>query len=432
MSCTDTDTRLRFYVWTIGCQMNQADSWRASDELRRRGYEHCARAEDADLVLLNTCVVRQNAEDKAVGRIGSLSSLKASNPTRAIIVMGCLVDDVSALRQRFPFVDEFLRPSDIGGLVEFAEDWHSGIAEGTFSRLANPAPASCFVPISFGCNHHCTYCIVRIRRGRERSRPEKEVVEEVRRLVGRGATEVTLLGQNVDSYGRDLAPQPDLASVLTAVHDIPGLARIRFLTSHPADMTRRLIETVASLPKVCEHFELPVQSGDDEILRRMGRGYGTEQYRALVHMIRETMPDVSIVTDVIVGFPGETNDQFDSTYELLQEMRFDTVHVAPYSPRPGTPAARMPDEIPGDEKRRRRQAIESLQEGIAGRINQHYVGQTVQVLVESKHKGKWKGRTRTNKLVFFSSDGEQRGRIVPVRVSWAGPWSMQGQPVQPL
>ena len=220
----------RFHIWTIGCQMNRADSQRVSDALSRRGYGACNRPEEADLIVLNTCVVRQSAEDKALGRISSLKRLKASRPGLTLVVMGCLVGDVSELRRRFPFVDEFLRPSDVEGLLEFTRGRDSSVCGEPLALVDGVAPVSCFVPISHGCNHHCTYCIVRIRRGRERSRPQREILDEVRCLVGRGAREVTLLGQNVDSYGQDLPGRPDLASVMAAVHEVPGLARIRFLT----------------------------------------------------------------------------------------------------------------------------------------------------------------------------------------------------------
>jgi tRNA-2-methylthio-N6-dimethylallyladenosine synthase len=248
----------------------------------------------------------------------------------------------------------------------------------------------------------------------------------VRHLVKRGAREVVLLGQNVDAYGHDLPGKPDLADLLEAIHDVDGLWRIRFLTSHPSDMTDRIIEAVAKLPKVCEHIELPVQSGDDQILKRMGRGYTTAEYRKLIEKIRFAIPGVSIATDVIVGFPGETEEQFMNTYRLLEELRFDACHVAAYSPRPGTPAARMVDDVPADEKKLRRIAIEKLQEKIAGEINAQLLGKTVEVLVEEKKKGKWKGRTRTHKLLFFEEEGDWRGKLKEVKVTWAGPWSMQG------
>jgi len=254
-----------------------------------------------------------------------------------------------------------------------------------------------------------------------------DIVEEVECLVQRGAREITLLGQNVDAYGHDLPGQPDLADLLTAVHGIEGLWRIRFLTSHPADMKERIIDAVASLPKVCEHIEVPVQSGDDAVLKRMVRGYTVDQYRRLVARIRERIPRVSLATDVIVGFPGETEEQFMNTCKLLEETRFDVVHVAAYSPRPGTAASRFPDDVPQGEKERRRKLIEELQEDIAGEINQQLLGETVEVLVEEKHRGKWKGRTRTHKLVFFEDDGDWQGKLAQVKITWAGPWSMQGE-----
>jgi tRNA-2-methylthio-N6-dimethylallyladenosine synthase len=278
---------------------------------------------------------------------------------------------------------------------------------------------------------------VRLRRGREISRPVSEIVVEVQDLISSGAKEVILLGQNVDSYGHDLARQdrrtsrgqwhPDLADLLTAVHQIDALERIRFLTSHPADMTDRLIETAARLPKVCEHIEVPVQSGDDAVLRRMGRGYTVAQYRDLVARIRESMPSLGLATDVIVGFPGETGAQFEATSRLLTELRFDMVHVAAYSPRAGTPAEHLPDDVPPEEKERRRKAVDDLQQQIVGEINARLLGQNVEVLVEGRHKGKWRGRTRTNKLVFFDVNGKDwTGQLVQVRITRTGPWSMQG------
>ncbi len=428
----------RYHIWTIGCQMNIADSRRAAEGLERLGYRWAKRAEDADLVVLNTCVVRQSAEDKVLGRLSSLKPLKKKHPEAIIAVMGCLVDDVPALKQNFPYVDAFLKPSDVAGLVQFVKEHHSSAADLQPPTSNIQYPVSRYVPIIEGCDHFCTYCIVRLRRGRERSRPVDEIVEEVECLVKRGAREVTLLGQNVDAYGHDLPGQPDLADVLAAVHGIEDLWRIRFLTSHPADMKERIIDAVASLPKVCEHVEIPVQSGDDAVLKRMVRGYSVDQYRLLVAKIRQRIPGVSLATDVIVGFPGETEEQFMNTCRLLGEIRFDVVHVAAFSPRPGTAASRLPDDIPQEEKERRRKIIEELQEVVAGEINQRLLGKTVEVLVEEKHKGKWKGRTRTHKLVFFEDAPplsppklggmkEGRGKLAQVKITWAGPWSMQGE-----
>ncbi|MGA9348489.1 MAG: tRNA (N6-isopentenyl adenosine(37)-C2)-methylthiotransferase MiaB [Anaerolineae bacterium] len=427
-----------YHIWNIGCQMNTADSRRAAEGLERLGYRWTKRAEEADLIVLNTCVVRQSAEDKVLGRLSSLKPLKKKHPEAIIAVMGCFVDDVPALKQDFPYVDAFFKPSDIQGLVEFVKGYRSSVADFQLPSSNFQSPVSCYVPVIEGCNRFCTYCIVRLRRGRERSQPVGEIVEEVGSLVKRGAREVTLLGQNVDAYGYDLPGQPDLADLLTAVHGIEDLWRIRFLTSHPADMKERIIDAVAGLPKVCEHIEVPVQSGDDAILKRMVRGYTVDQYRRLVDKIRQHIAGVSLATDVIVGFPGETEEQFMNTYKLLEETRFDVVHVAAYSPRPGTAASRLPDNVPREEKERRRQIIEELQEDIASEINQQLLGETVEVLVEEKHKGKWKGRTRTHKLVFFKDAlplspqtlggmKGRRGKLAQVKITWTGPWSMQGE-----
>ncbi|MBN1935208.1 MAG: MiaB/RimO family radical SAM methylthiotransferase [Anaerolineae bacterium] len=421
-----------FYLWTIGCQMNFADSWRLEEELRRLGYRQAPQAEQADLVVLNTCVVRQNAEDKCVGRMTSLKGWKERHPDRVLAVMGCFVGDESALQEAYPYVDLFVKPSDYMGLVHYVCD-HDLLPE-NHADLSVDIPVSMHVPISYGCDHHCTYCIVRIRRGRERSRPVTEIVDEIARLVGRGVREVTLLGQNVDSYGRDLSPSRSLADLLHAVHEIDGLARIRFLTSHPADMALSTVQAVADLPRACPHFELPIQAGDDAILKRMARGYTVVQYRALIAHIRDLFPDqdglpeCSIATDVIVGFPGESEAQYEATYRLLQELRFDAVHVAAYSVRPGTPAAGLTDDVDQAEKERRRRAVDELQAQIIGEINARLMDRTVEVLVEEKRKGRWQGRTITNKLVFFEDETRDwRGRLARVRITWTGPWSMIGE-----
>jgi tRNA-2-methylthio-N6-dimethylallyladenosine synthase len=442
-----------FYLWTIGCQMNFADSWRLERELLRLGFRAAERAESADLVVLNTCVVRQHAEDKCVGRLTSLAGWKRKHPGALLAVMGCLVGDQEALRRAYPHIDLFLQPSDYMGLVhhlcdhDLAPTLEAGAAA---AGSEGEIPVSVHVPISYGCDHRCTYCIVRLRRGRERSRPLDEIVDEVRALVARGVREVTLLGQNVDSYGHDLLPlpgpqrpgrgidrPPGLADLLYAVHEIEDLWRIRFLTSHPADLHPSAIEAVAELSRVCPHFELPIQAGDDEVLRRMARGYTVDQYRALIAGIRERVPGCSVATDVIVGFPGETEAQFEATYRLLQELRFDAVHAAAYSERPGTPAARMEDDVSHEEKLRRRTALDDLQAQILAEINAPFLGQVVEVLVEEHRKGRWGGRTLTNKLVFFDDDArtgpteavgvDRRGTLVPVRVTWTGPWSMIGE-----
>ncbi len=421
----------RYYLWNIGCQMNRADGYRVQEELEAIGYRPSRRPQEAEVLVLNTCVVRQSAEDKVTGRLSSLSPLMADGHARTLVVMGCFVDgDREGLAERFPHVDAFLLPSDISGVAEHVRTWeerlHRAPEQG---ELVTPPQVADLVPISYGCDHHCTYCIVTIRRGPQRSRPIPEIVADVERLVAGGAREITLLGQNVDAYGTDLADGSDLADVLTAVHEVEGLWRIRFLTSHPREMSQRIIDRVASLPKVCPCWELAVQSGDDEVLRRMGRGYTVARFEDLVARIRRATPDGAVNTDVIVGFPGESAEQFENTMGLLRRVRFDQVHVAAYSVRPGTPAAHLEDDVPEEEKERRRREVEALQERIAGEIAARFLGQEVEILVDGRQKGRWRGRTRNGRLVFFESAADWLGRLATVRITWAGPWSMIGEAV---
>jgi tRNA-2-methylthio-N6-dimethylallyladenosine synthase len=291
---------------------------------------------------------------------------------------------------------------------------------------SQPQPAT-YVPIIHGCNNFCAYCVVPYRRGREKSRPVSEIICEVKELARRGTKEVTLLGQNVDSYGHDLPEKPDLADLLTELNNVDGLYRVRFLTNHPKDMSRRLIETVARLEKVCKNITLPAQAGSDEILKTMRRGYTIEDYKKLVGDIREIIPDVGLVSDIIVGFPSETESQFQQTVNLLTGLRFDAVHLAAYSPRPGTIAAReMADDVPEDEKKRRLKMLESLQENILTEINADLKGKIVEILVEGKQKGKWFGRTGTDKLVFFTDNVNYTGKLVNLKIDQTSPWSLQG------
>ena len=436
---------MRYHIWTAGCQMNVADSQRVASALEKLGYLPSPRAEEADVIVLNTCVVRQSAEDKAYGWLHTLRPLKARRPEVVINLMGCLVGIKGnpELRTAFPFVDVFSPPSDLGPLIEhllmlavgspdLLEIQHNHTlmdSDWVLPQSERGRLVSAYVPVIEGCSHACSFCVIPLRRGVEHSRPMDEVTSEVRCLAKQGVREVTLLGQIVDRYGKDLPDRPTLADLLREVHEIEEIDRIRFLTSHPNWLTDELIEAVAELPKVCEHIEVPVQAGDDEILRRMKRGYSTEDYRLLIKQIRQRVPETSLATDIIIGFPGETTIQFRRTYQLLEELRFDVVHLARYSPRPGTVATRrMEDDLPQEEKMHRFRVLEELQAQIAGEINTGYVGRTVNVLVEEMHKGRWKGRTRTNKLVFFKSDDNLRGQTVPVRIEWAGPWSMRGVP----
>jgi tRNA-2-methylthio-N6-dimethylallyladenosine synthase len=447
---------MKYHIWTEGCQMNVADSQRIASALEKLGYGAVEEAEQADVIVLNTCVVRQSAEDKAYGRLTTLLPLKQRRPELVINLMGCLVGvrGGDKLRDRLPLVDVFSPPSEPGPLVKFlleregrdlteaevAQRFAFQDEATTLLRPANGALTlpedqrgnlvSAHVPVVYGCSHACTFCIIPFRRGVERSRPVGEIVAEVRSLAEQGVKEVTLLGQIVDRYGKDLTNGPNLADLLRVVHEVDGIERIRFLTSHPTYMTDELLETVAELPKVCEHIEVPVQAGDDQVLANMKRGYTAEDYRRLVDRIRAILPEASIATDIIVGFPGETPEQFQQTYALLAELKLDVAHLARYSPRPGTVAERrMADDVPEEEKLRRFRVLEDLQAQVAAEINARYAGRTVEVLVEAEHKGKWKGRTRTNKLVFFEASEALKSQTAVVNIIHTSPWSLQGEPV---
>lgn len=450
---------MRYHIWTIGCQMNVADSQRVAAGLERLGFTPAERPEDADVIVLNTCVVRQQPEDKAVGRLNQLRSLKERNPERVLALMGCMVGqrEADSLKVRFPWVDLFLPPSDPTDLWAYLashdhlSEAHTLIADAEARRLAlgpkeavlPPSEAgqivSGYLPVVLGCSHACTYCIIPYRRGPERSRPMDAVVAEARQMVAQGVQEITLLGQIVDRYGYDL---PDFAestvtplvTLLEAIHEIDDLKRIRFLTSHPNWMRDDLLRAVAALPKVCPHIEVPVQAGDDEVLARMRRGYTVDEYRRLVDRIRTLIPGASIATDIIVGFPGETTEQFQHTYDLLAELRLDKAHIARYSPRPRTVAARrFTDDVPHEEKERRRRALDALQAEILTDLNAAYMDQTVEVLVEGWHRKKrrWFGRTVNDRLVFFPGTAPDGllGHLVPVHITWTGPWSLIGEHV---
>jgi len=424
--------------------MNVADSRRLASALERLGYEPTRKPKEADVIVLNTCVVRQSAENKAIGRLSSLKPLKEQNPNLVINLMGCLIGvrGNQKILERFPWVDVVSPPSDPEPLLRFLTERAAksssqtevttlnALLDGelTLPREEQHQLVSAYIPIVYGCSHACTYCIIPAKRGIEHSRPYNGILQEARSLADQGVKEVTLLGQIVDRYGLDLPERPTLAMLLHDLHKIKRLKRVRFLTSHPNWMTDDLLDAVAEHPKVCEHIEVPIQAGDDAVLGEMRRGYTAATYRDLIHRIRERIPGVSIATDIIVGFPGETEAQFQRTYELLEDLRMDVAHLARYSPRPGTFSARkMEDDVPEAEKMRRFRLLESLQEEIAGDINSRLIGQTLSVLFEEKAKGRWRGRSRTNKLVFVESDEGLLGQEHPVRITWTGPWALIGE-----
>ena len=418
-----------YYIWTIGCQMNVADSERLAGALEQVGLQPVDGPDEADVVVLNSCVVRQSAEDKVVGTLGMVKRLKELNPDRVLALMGCMVGPrTDDLKARFPYVDTFMRPQEYGPLLDLLGERLDLDWQGCVGNLAPPRPSvCCYVPVIHGCDLMCAFCIIPYRRGRQVSRPVADIVREVEHLVARGVKEVTLLGQTVDAYGHDLPDRPDLAGLLHALNAVDGLFRIRFLTSHPIFMGQRILKAVAELDKVCEHINLPVQAGDDHVLSRMGRRYTQREYRDLIARIRSAIPHVSLSTDVIVGFPGETRDQYLRTVELIEDVRFDKVHVAAYSNRPGTLAScRMPDDVPQEEKAYRVKHVDAVQERILTEKNSRLLGETVQVLVDGVKRGRWQGRTRNDKLVFSEDVAGHLGELIDVRVTGTSPWSLQG------
>jgi len=490
----------RFHVWTLGCQMNRSDSEEMAGRLLHAGCTEAPSLEEADLIVINSCAIREAAEQKVVGRQGQLARLKEANPGLRVVLTGCSVrePDRGRLPGRYPAVDLFLRPDEepelvdrlglasaqapigvagttttIGRTVVGAADGlaatrASAVAGGSVARAS---AVSAWLPIIYGCDKTCTYCIVPFSRGPERSRPFDEIVAEARSLAAAGYREVTLLGQNVNSYGHDLQPgprfkhvaterwagrrldlnsRPDLAELIRAIDGIrtadgvPAIPRLRFVTSHPWDLSDRLIDALAECPSVCEHLHLPVQSGDDTVLRRMGRQYTIEHYFERLARIRATVPEIAISTDVIVGFCGETEAQFEATLALLDEVRYDTVFAAAYSERPGTPATRLADNVPPADKRRRLNTLLARQEAIGLERNRAWVGRTVDVLVDAvtpprahdhdrptdgADAPRVSGRTRQHTLVHLEGPPSLVGRFVDVRIVHAGPYALRGERV---
>lgn len=420
-----------YHIWTVGCQMNTADSERMGAALEQMGMEERSTPKDADVVLLNSCVVRQNAEDRVVGMLTSLKPWRESNPGGTLALMGCMVGPrQDELKDRFPYVDVFMRPQDFEPLLRHLGNQTGVDIDGCLGPMVPVRPQiTAHVPIIHGCNKFCTFCIIPYRRGREVSRSIDELVWECQKLNERGVQEVTLLGQNVDSYGQDLPGKTDLADLMEAIHDqVPALKRIRFLTSHPSDMSDRIVDAIANLPRVMETINLPFQAGDDSVLENMHRGYTNSEYRELIDSIRSKIPGAAITTDLIVGFPGETDKQFQKSLDMIRDIKFHKVHVAAYSQRPGTIAARtLVDDIPLEEKRQRLKSIESIQEQIVNDLGQRYVDSVQEVLVDGRHKGKWRGRTRTDRLVFFEDSRHLVGELATVQITSSSAWSMQAQ-----
>jgi tRNA-2-methylthio-N6-dimethylallyladenosine synthase len=497
----------KYHIWTVGCQMNMADTQRVSGILENLGWEESTTMDGANLVVLNTCSVREQPEKRAHGQLSLLKHAKRNRADLLVAMMGCMVGNsrqVDDMKQRYPVVDLFFKVEQADILPHFLEErWTPLAGEGCVDvadmgaprtiGLSAPLPMlqmeqglpeapmaipvaapqgamasnfrpgsrelhyptagetgvksrtpTAWLPVILGCNKVCSYCIVPSRRGRERSRPMVELLDEARALADAGARELTLLGQTVEAYGLDLPGEGDLGDLMERLSEVESLQRIRFMTSYPPHMTDKMIHQMAALPKVCEHVNIPVQHGDDGMLQRMRRGYTLAEYRTLIGKLRAWWPGVALSTDIIVGFCGETDEEFQHTLDLLEEIRFDVVHVAMYSPRPGTLSFKWEDDVPLEVKRQRLHAIEQMQERIALESNTLYVGRDEEVLIESHQvaggQHQWRGRTRTNKLVFLpairpgvtSEDGNSSGDVRPgdlitVHIDRATAWSLQGQ-----
>lgn len=429
----------KFFIWTMGCQMNEADSQKVAAMLQEVGYRKAEDENDADIVILNSCVVRQAAEDKVAGRLDYLGRIKKQKPEMPLVLTGCMVTrQQEKLKERFPHVDLFFNPSDFDKLVEVVpelemlEDDLASLPHYYQPQLTgNKVGVSAFVPIIYGCNFVCSYCIVPYRRGKETSRPFNDIITEVERLVDGGVREVTLLGQTVNAFGYDLEEKSSLSKLLEAVDRIPGLDRLRFLTSHPKYMGDDILDAIAGLDSACEHMNLPVQAGDNDVLKRMRRTYTRDLWMERIGAVRERAPGITVATDIIVGFPGETEEQFMQTYDMLEQTRVDKVHLAMYSPRPGTLSSRWDDDIPHEEKLRRHNMLEAQQVRITTEINEKRLSETYEVLVESKEKGRWTGRSRGNTIIHFDDDGvtDVLGKLVDVKITKTSPFFLLGDAV---
>ncbi|KOF56869.1 MULTISPECIES: tRNA (N6-isopentenyl adenosine(37)-C2)-methylthiotransferase MiaB [Clostridium] len=436
----------KFYIETWGCQMNAEDSEKLSGMLKKLDYTSTDNKNEADLIIFNTCCVRENAELKVFGNLGVLRKLKAKNPDLIITVCGCMMQEnkmAEDIKKRFPFVDIIMGTHNIqmfpSYLKEVKEnrksvleiwDKEEDIIEGL--PIDRDSEIKAFVTIMYGCNNFCTYCIVPYVRGRERSRKPSDIENEIKKLVVEGYKEVTLLGQNVNSYGKGLEEEINFAELLRRINKIEGLERIRFMTSHPKDLTDDVIKAVAECDKVCEHIHLPVQSGSSEIMKKMNRHYDRDYYMTLIKKIKEQIKDVAITTDIIVGFPGETEKDFEDTLSLVEEVGYDSAFTFLYSIREGTPAANLKDQIPEDVKHERFNRLVEVVNRICAEKNKEYEGKIVQILVEGKSKnddGKLMGRTRTGKLVNFAASEDSIGKLINVKITKAQSFSLVGEEI---
>jgi tRNA-2-methylthio-N6-dimethylallyladenosine synthase len=429
----------KLHVITYGCQMNEYDSERVAGLLREHRYELTDSESDADLILVNTCAIREKAEEKVFSKLGELRALKARKPGLILGVMGCMAQlQQATVQRRAPYVDVVFGSAAVSRVAELVDRARTErrhvleTGEAPLVKITARPPAAdrvrAYVTVMEGCEKHCTFCVVPRTRGRERSHPPESIVAEVRGLVAEGCREVTLLGQTVNAYGRDLTPPTDLAELFQRVNDIEGLARIRFTTSNPYNLTPKLIGAMRQVPKVCEWFHLPLQSGSDDVLQRMNRGYTRAQYLDLIAALRDAVPDLALSTDLIVGFPGETEADFEATLEMIERVQYDNVFAFRYSRRPGTPAAAMDDQIPDDVKASRNARLLAVAERSAAARSARLEGQVVEVLVDGasrRNPGELSGRTRCNRVVNFDGRGTKLGDVVNVRITHVMPHSLR-------
>ncbi len=444
-------TKPGYKIYTWGCQMNEEDSEQMGLYLERLGYRPVQDEEEAEVILLNTCSVRRKPEDKVFSLLGELRKWKERHPDGILGVCGCMAQvRADELKREAPHVDFIVGTANIAKIPELVQEVRrsrnlmtalelpprkGAIVTDIPQRITQRKPKlRAFVPIMYGCDKFCTFCVVPLTRGRERSRPTEDILAEIRYLAEHGTKEVTLLGQTVNSYGKNLLEgKVPFAKLLRLINDIPGIERIRFTSPYPRDFTDELIETMAELPKVCEHVHLPLQVADNDLLREMKRGYTVEQYEAIVHKLRAAIPDIAITTDLMIGFPGETEEQFQHTLEFVQRIRFDSAFMFAYSPRPGTRAAEREDQIPRAVKMERLQRLIELQNRITCEINHSQEGNVYEVLVEGpspKDPSKLTGLTRQNKTMNFEAPRELVGQTVRVRAVEGHLWGFLGEVVE--
>lgn len=439
----------KHFILTYGCQMNVHDSEILAGMLQQLGYSQAAKEEEADLILINTCTIRDKAEQKVFGKLGVLKKLKVQNPNLIIGICGCMAQQgevAKKIKANFPYVDLLFGTHNVHQLPEMIKkilqnnervfevwEYEGEVVEG-LPQHRNEG-VSAWVTITYGCNNFCTYCIVPYVRGRERSRKPKDIIEEVKKLASQGFKEITLLGQNVNSYGKDFSGSYDFADLLKDLDELEGIERIRYMTPHPRDFTDKLIDVIANSKKICNHFHLPVQAGSNSVLKKMNRGYTREEYLNLIDKIKSRFDEYSITTDMIVGFPGETEANFLDTLDMVRKVGYDSAFTFAYSPRTGTPAAKMEEQVSKKDKSDRLTRLIELQNQISKEINLTYIGKTQKILVEGPSKTNkdfLSGRTTTNKLVNFPAPVDQQitGKIIDVKITEAHTWSLIGEIVK--